>query len=375
MRGMLRGRLVRWSGILAAGAVILALGGFVVAWSGVYSVAASRGHWALVEWFLEFGMRSSVRTHAIGIDAPDLDDSDLIRLGAGHFHSGCAYCHGAPGRPVNPVAHHMLPPPPPLDESALDWSSEQLFWIVKNGIKYTGMPAWAARRRDDEVWAVVAFLKQLPSLDAQQYRGLALGPLAPHDPSGEAIALARATPDAVHACARCHGLEDAAPPSDLAPVLHGQPKEFLINALRSYARGARRSGIMQPVASDLDEQAIVDIAEYYASLPAPAGVASADAKLVAEGEKIAREGVLPGGIPPCLTCHGPDALPAYPRLAGQRAAYMINQLKLWQRGLRTQTGTEAVMAPIAQRLSDGQIAAVAAYFANADPKAERATER
>lgn len=375
MQWIFRARLARWAGLLLAGAVVLTLGALLVAWSGLYSVAASRGHWAAVEWILEFGMRSSVRTHALGIDAPNLDDPDLIRLGAGHFHSGCAYCHGAPGRPVSPVALHMLPPPPKLTKSAHHWSSQELFWIVKNGLKYTGMPAWTASDRDDEVWAVVAFLERLPSLDAQQYRALALGPLAPHAPSGQAIALAQATPDAVHACARCHGLENEAPASDLAPTLHGQRPEFLVNALRAYAKGVRHSGIMQPVASDLDEETIVQIADYYAQLPPPAPIEPEDRGLAEEGRAIALEGLLASSVPPCAVCHGADALPTYPRLAGQRAAYMVNQLGLWKRGLRTQTDADAIMAPIARRLSDRQIAAVSAYFASARPEPQGAAQR
>src|SRR5688572_1495393 len=69
----------------AAGVAALVVGGFLFAWSGLYSVAARRGHWFVLDVILEFGMRSSVRTHAIGIDVPELDDPALIERGAGHF--------------------------------------------------------------------------------------------------------------------------------------------------------------------------------------------------------------------------------------------------------------------------------------------------
>jgi hypothetical protein len=95
-----------------AGIVALTGGAFVFAWSGLYDIAASDGHWKIVERFLEFGMRNSVKMNAAGIEAPQLDNPDLIRLGAGHFHRGCAFCHGAPGMPVNPIAKQMLPSPP-----------------------------------------------------------------------------------------------------------------------------------------------------------------------------------------------------------------------------------------------------------------------
>ncbi len=229
----------------------VALAGFLFAWSGLYSIAASRGHWAIVEWALTFGMQSSVRTHAVGIEVPPLDNDNLATLGAAHFHSGCAYCHGAPGVPRSPVAQAMLPPPPDLSTDMRPWRDREIFWIVKHGIKYTGMPAWVSQQRGDEVWAVVAFLKRLPSLDAAAYRDVAVGELWIPTQSGRDIATQEATSEAASACARCHGADKRGTNSDLVPILHGQPVEYLTAALEQYASGQRASGIMQPVASDL----------------------------------------------------------------------------------------------------------------------------
>ena len=170
-----RGRLARFAGWLVSGVAGLAVAVFLLAWSGIYNVAASTGHWAVVDWFLAFGMRNSVELRANAITAPALENPDLVRLGAAHFHGGCAFCHGAPGIPVSPIARQMLPSPPHLATSMRPWTDEELFWIVQHGIKYTGMPGWVALERTDEVWAIVAFLKRLPQLDAESYRGLALG--------------------------------------------------------------------------------------------------------------------------------------------------------------------------------------------------------
>ena len=65
-------------GILAAAGAGLLL----LAWSGVYNIAASRGHWNVVEWFLAFGMRNSVELRSRGIEVPPLDDANLVTLGA-----------------------------------------------------------------------------------------------------------------------------------------------------------------------------------------------------------------------------------------------------------------------------------------------------
>jgi cytochrome c553 len=299
-------------------------------------------------------------TNAAGVEAPRLDNPDLVRLGAGHFHRGCAFCHGAPGMPVNPIAEQMLPAPPDLAVSMRPWQERELFWIVKHGFKYTGMPGWVAIERDDEIWSVVAFLKKLPALDVDGYRELALGGVRVTARSGRELATLESNPEAVSACARCHGGEGDRPRSDFVPVLHGQSAEYLVSALKAYAEGKRRSGIMQPLAWDLRDEDIRHLADYYASLPLPYEQRkAADATLVESGRKLAVEGLPGAGVPPCGSCHGAGSAP---RLAGQHEAYLAGQLRLWKRR-HTQTQGAALMAPIAQRLSDEQIDALAAYFA------------
>ena len=357
----------RWIARLLAvsmlGSVALLGGAIIFAWSGLYDIAASGGHWKVVEKFLEFGMRNSVKTAASRIEAPRLDDTNLIRLGAGHFHRGCAFCHGAPGMPVNPIAEQMLPAPPDLSVSMRPWKDGELFWIVKHGFKYTGMPGWVALERDDEIWAVVAFLKTLPTLDAAGYRELALGDVRLAARSGSELATSESNPEAVSACARCHGGEGERPMSNLVPVLHGQPAEYLVSALNAYAEGKRRSGIMQPLAADLRAEDIQNLADYYAGLTPPHGASEAqDASLLEKGRKLALEGLPEAGIPACVACHNGSGGSA-PRLAGQHGAYMEGQLRLLRAGHVPQTAGAPMMAPIAQRLNNEQIEAVSAYFA------------
>lgn len=361
--------------LIAATGLVLAT--LLIAWSGLFNVAASRGHWAIVEWFLAFVMRNSVETRALAVSVPPLDDRDLVRLGAGHFHGGCAYCHGAPTTPISPVARHMLPPPPDLSTAARDWKAGELFWIVKHGIKYTGMPSWVALDRDDEVWAVVAFLRKLPDLDAQRYRDLALGGVRVAEPSGRELATSQSAAEAVGACARCHGADDRGPASALVPILHGQPAEFVRSALQSYAAGRRKSGIMQPIASDLSADAVRRLAKYYAGLGQPSAKhprSAAGAEALDRGRKLALEGIPAENVPPCMPCHGSGALATYPRLAGQQARYMAGQLRLWKRGLRTSTAGAAIMAPIAARLTEQQIEDVSAYLATIPREGERQSE-
>jgi cytochrome c553 len=348
-------------GVIAATVAALAVGLFLFAWSGIYNIAASRGHWAIVEWFLQFGMNNSVELHARGIEAPPLDNPDLYVLGAAHFHRGCALCHGAPGVPADPTAQGALPPPPNLAHVSKEWKDRELFWIVKHGIKYTGMPAWIAQQRDDEVWAVVAFLKRLPRLDVKSYRELALSGLETAPQSGRDIVASGASADAVGACARCHGIDQRRPASQLTPLLHGQSAEFLAGTLRAYAQGTRRSGIMEPIAAELKPDSIAKLAAYYSRLDIPPPV---NPPAIAErGRSLATQGDPNARIPACVTCHSAGALPTFPRLAGQNAAYMANRLRLWKAGVVSPTDLEAIMAPIARRLSEQQIEEVSAYFA------------
>lgn len=370
----MRLRLARHIRLLVGVAIALAAGGFLVAWLGLYNVAASRDHWGIVERILAFGLRHSVDARTGGITVPSLDDPAKIRLGAAHFHAGCAYCHGAPGVPITPIARAMLPDPPDLADISRKWTAAELFWIVRHGIKYTGMPAWPADGRDDEVWSVVAFLQELPALDPDGYAALALGGMTVRQPDGRAIAAA--DPAAmIGACARCHGAEGRGPASALVPTLHGQPAPFLLDALRAYAAGTRPSGIMQPAATALPPDAMQRVADYYAGLarPAapPAARVTADAAAIERGRRLAAEGAPGSRVPACSGCHGTGALAYYPRLAGQNQAYMQSQLRLWRDGPAPRTATGAIMGPIARLLTDQQIADVSAYFASTPAVAER----
>ena len=368
-----------WKRTIAIVAVLLAAGaagGLLVAWSGLYDIGARRGHFEITRRILAFAMRNSVETHARAITAPPLDDPALILLGLRHYDGGCTPCHGAPGHPRNPIPMRLVPMPPHLPAVVREWTPAQLFWIVRNGLKYTGMPAWPADGRDDEVWAVVAALRQLPALDAVAYRRLARGPLAADDArtTGDAARLALVGPfgEDLIACARCHGLrgEGGGP----FPRLAGLDADYLHDALRRFASGARPSGIMQPVAVELSDVEMRELARYFAQIPAPRPppAAAADAgALHARGASIARTGNPARGVPPCAPCHGPTDAPRhplYPPIAGQPAAYLRQQLHLWRAGTPAATPQGAVMHAAARQLRDDEIAAVADYYAQLAPE-------
>ncbi|HEY8508159.1 MAG TPA: c-type cytochrome [Steroidobacteraceae bacterium] len=162
---------------MAAGAAItIGLGiviGLIVMYSGVYNVAAISQHSKPVYWIFEKGMRASVERHSAGIEAPDLDDPQLLRAGAQCYQLHCAQCHGAPGIAPDGFGNGMLPLPNNLTQTAHDWPAEQIYWVTRNGIRMAGMPAWAYRLSDRDLWAITAFVdRQLPKLTAADYAQL-----------------------------------------------------------------------------------------------------------------------------------------------------------------------------------------------------------
>lgn len=355
------GMLLRCAAVLAA---VAAVGGFLSVWSGFYSVAASRGHWPGFELFLEFAMRSSVRTHALLIDVPAIDRPEQVRRGAGHFQQACAPCHGSPAGPSMLVVRSMLPPPSDLKDLVPTWKTKELFWIVKNGLKYTGMPPWPTQQRDDEVWDTVAFLRELPTMSRDRYRELA-GIPAEEPPSR--------TPDEARlaTCAHCHG-EDGRGRNTMAfpgafPRLDIQTAPYLLNQLKAYASGTRPSGFMQAAAAELSDEEMAWLAAHFAKKrPAVAVPPPEPDSLRRQGEALFRSGAPEQGVPACAACHGAKAAdrdPRYPALLGQYASHTKTQLDLFKQGARNTTEAALLMTTIAQRMSDEQVRAVAAYLA------------
>jgi cytochrome c553 len=355
------------AGAMAIGAMVAAA---MMVISGVVPIKASSGHWRITAAFLDFAKTRSVSTHSWGIEVPPLDDEALVLRGAGQYESACLPCHGGPGRTLPPVMAAMTPPPPALTDRLTRWSPEELFSIVKHGIKFTGMPGWPALQRDDEVWAMVAFLRRMPQLDAAAYRRLAYGGADPSSDAPPAVPLTASQPPpaAVRTvCGRCHGLDGTGRGPGAFPSLAGQRAEYLYASLRAFANRNRFSGIMSGVAASLDDEAMRTVAAYYAGLPPRAGERS-DEPSVARGAAIASGGVPDRDIPPCVECHGPTDRPknpAYPRLAGQHVRYLTQQLQLLQQRRRGGSPRVTLMHVFVDRLRADEIRDVTLYFASA----------
>lgn len=156
-----------------------------VAYGGFVDVAATTAHSDAVEWFLVTTRDSSIDARAERLEMPALDDPRMLRTGLVHYHSMCVTCHGAPGVDPAELAQGLNPMPPDLYSE--EESAAEVFWVAKNGIRMTGMPAFGPTHSDDDLWAVAAFVQRLPELSADDYAqmvsnaGLDAAPAGGHD--------------------------------------------------------------------------------------------------------------------------------------------------------------------------------------------------
>lgn len=151
--------------------ILIVLGGGAAASLGLYNVGADVPHSAIAAKLLGYIRARSIAVRASTINVPSLGRRDMIEAGASHYDEMCTGCHLAPGMPENEMRPGLNPKPPVL-ASGRSGNPAIQFWVVKHGIKMTGMPAWGTTHTDEEIWDIVAFLQVLPRLSHAQYRDL-----------------------------------------------------------------------------------------------------------------------------------------------------------------------------------------------------------
>lgn len=143
---------------------------------------------------------------------PTVGDSRALAAGRAAYNGQCAVCHGADGDGSGVFGPNTYPDAADLtSERTAGKTDAQLFWITKNGLGFTAMPAFGGVYRDAEIWGIVTYLRELQrgagrSLDvpAPTQAQLALG-----DPHGDAAARGAAVYYA-QGCFRCHGPDPTA---------------------------------------------------------------------------------------------------------------------------------------------------------------------
>ena len=151
--------------------LILIIAAAAVVYGGLFPVAASSEDGAAVRSLVIEAREHSVERSAAGLTAPNFTAED-VREGGSHFKGMCQACHGGPGAEPEEFAAGMNPRPPNLAKAAGDLTVAQVFWIAKNGIRMTGMPAFGKTDEDEELWKVAAFVKQLQKVTAADYAAL-----------------------------------------------------------------------------------------------------------------------------------------------------------------------------------------------------------
>lgn len=155
------------AGIVGTLLVLLLIALFVV-YTGSYNVAATEDHTPFARWAFTTTMENAVEGRAADIQAPEFTDA-MVAAGANEYKAMCQHCHAGAGVNRAEWAEGILPQPPHLTEAASEWEPNEIFWLVKHGLKMTGMPAFGPTHNDETLWNIAAFVKQLPGMTAEEY--------------------------------------------------------------------------------------------------------------------------------------------------------------------------------------------------------------
>ena len=165
--------------LIGALAIVVAIGAAIFFFGGFYSVAENQDDPAAVAWALAHIRAASVARHAAETPPSSLDDRATVKAGARAYATiGCVNCHGGP-----PDANWakwsegLKPIPADLKVMAKERTAPQLFWVIKNGLKFTGMPSFGlAGAKDQDIWSIVAFIRNLPKMSDDDYKAWTAAP-------------------------------------------------------------------------------------------------------------------------------------------------------------------------------------------------------
>ena len=163
---------MRLLALIGALGLIVAIVAGVFFFGGYYNIAATEQDNGAVAWALIQVRQASIDRHATDTPPGTLNDPATIQAGAKAFAArGCVNCHGGPGAPWAKFSEGLNPGPPDLKDVVGGLQPREIFWVVKNGIRMTGMPSFAgAGVPDPEIWSMVAFLKKLPTVSDADFK-------------------------------------------------------------------------------------------------------------------------------------------------------------------------------------------------------------
>jgi mono/diheme cytochrome c family protein len=156
------------------GVALVAACGISFVYSGIYNVAASSPDSPAVAWLLHTTYQHSMQARSRDIAIPTgLETARTVQAGGLFFKENCAICHGAPGETRTSISMGLVPQPPYLLSADRLNKPAQMFWVIKNGVKMTGMPAFGKTESDQVIWQVAAFLHAERGVAVQGFEILA----------------------------------------------------------------------------------------------------------------------------------------------------------------------------------------------------------
>ena len=151
---------------------LVVLGALSVAYifSGIFNVSQLVPHKAVTKWVIRTTLHYSVQKRFEKITVPAFTDTSMIAEGFTHYNEMCVICHGAPGIEPGELVQGLYPRPPVFYKSDDMPETGEAFWIIKNGIKMTGMPAFGPTHTDQQIWAITDFLlNKLNKMSPEEY--------------------------------------------------------------------------------------------------------------------------------------------------------------------------------------------------------------
>ena len=234
----------------------IALGVLVVTLTGVISGCTAHRQPSKVETTLANMAKDVViPIEAEGNQNPLPDTDEVMKQGQQMFLQSCALCHGTDGHGRTDLGRNMYPPAMDMTSPHVQhWSDAQLFWIIQNGVRLTGMPSWKSSISDEDTWRLAHFIHHLPRLAASSVAEPIQAPPAA-EPTADLIRYGK-TLYRQEGCFMCHQLggEGGKVGPDLTVEgTRGRSSEWLIGHFKdppAYTPGS----IMPPFKNLTDEQ-------------------------------------------------------------------------------------------------------------------------
>lgn len=151
---------------------LIGIAGLFVVYTGAYNVAATEEHMSITRWAFDTTMHQSVKQRAADVKPVETATSAMLTAGASAYKAMCQQCHAGPGADREGWADGMRPRPPHLVEAATKWETSEIYWIVRHGIKMSGMPAFGSTHDEKTLWSIAAFVKELPAMTPERYASL-----------------------------------------------------------------------------------------------------------------------------------------------------------------------------------------------------------